>query len=225
MTPDISFAVIFDMDGTLMDNNPYHLLAWKSFCKKLGRELTNEDYYQHISGRINLDIMQYLLGTSLSKKKARDLSDQKEQLYRELYLPHIAPIAGLMDLLEDLKKAGIKTGIASSAQPVNIAFAMEGLGLHRFFDVLVDSTHIKKGKPDPEIFLTTAGKLGAEATSCLVFEDSISGIRGAKGAGMRAIGLTTTHSANELQSAGADYCVADYSQLTVLSLQKRSRYR
>ncbi|HVB02951.1 MAG TPA: HAD family phosphatase [Chitinophagaceae bacterium] len=215
------FAVIFDMDGTMMDNNPFHLLAWKQFCRDTGRDLSVEEYQQKISGRVNKDILRYLSNSQLTDEKIQELSDRKEQIYRELYLPHIAPLKGFLSLIKELKTARIKMGIATSAQPVNIEFAMNLLELHPYFDVLVDSTFVKKGKPDPEIFLTTAKLLGETAGSCLVFEDSLSGIRGARAAEMRTIGVTTTHPEEELFAAGADFCIPDYVNVTLSVLQNK----
>lgn len=213
-------AVIFDMDGTLMDNNPYHLLAWKEFCREAGRELSDTEYRQHISGRVNRDILSYLSGKNLPEGNWQEGADRKEQLYRTLYLPHMTPLNGLMLFLSELAEAGIKTGIATSAQPVNIKFAMDQLSLYPFFTVIVDSTGVKRGKPDPEIFLATSRLLGEKPADCLVFEDSLSGIRGARAAGMRAIGLTTTHTSGELILSGADFCFPDYEGLSLSFLQK-----
>jgi beta-phosphoglucomutase len=211
--PD-SFAVIFDMDGTLMDNNPWHFEAWRCFCGKIGRDLDKSEYQMNISGKLNRDILQYLLGSQISPEDAIAFGEQKETLYRQLYTPHIKPLNGLLTLLEDLRKNRIPSGIATSALPENIRFAMDFLELTSFFDIIVDQTWIKKGKPDPEIFLLAANALQTPPAACLVFEDSISGIRGAVAAGMHPLGITTSCSPDQLVNAGAERCLADYEGLT-----------
>src|SRR5436305_10864999 len=115
-------AVIFDLDGTLIDNNPYHIEAWKAFYDKIGKPFSKEEYTQHINGRINRDIFNYVFNTTLTPDEIKSYSDEKEAMYRELYKPHIKPINGLLDFLNELEKAGITKAIATSGLTTNINF-------------------------------------------------------------------------------------------------------
>lgn len=213
------WAVIFDMDGTMLDNNPYHLKAWQAFCKKYGITLTEEEYKNQLSGRSSSDTMQFLFQKPLSEAEISLLRNEKEQLYRRLVQPHIRPIKGLPALLASLQAEGIKMAIASSATPVNLRFALGKLQLEPYFTAIVDSTMVSKGKPDPEIFLMAAKKLQISPHRCIVFEDSITGIRGAKAAGMKVIAITTAHIPEELKEA--DGVIEDYTRVSVGGLQKK----
>jgi len=215
MSQGSAIGVIFDMDGTLMDNNPFHFQAWKIFCAGIGKELSLEEYQHQVSGKINLEILRYLFGSQLSRDQAHALGARKEALYRETYLPHSRPLPGLMELLQLLRENQVPTAIATSALPDNIRFAMDLLGLDPYFDQIVDQTAVRRGKPDPEIFLTAARLLGLAPDRCAVFEDSLSGIRGAVAAGMPAVGITTSLSAAALRSAGATLCLENYEGLTL----------
>jgi beta-phosphoglucomutase len=200
-----SKAVIFDLDGTMLDNNPYHLKAFKKYLQKNNREMSDEEYNRSINGRTNKDVMEYIYQKKLSEEELLPFVQEKESLYRELYKDDIAPVKGLMELLR------LPMGIATSGIQVNIDFMFDNVPVKKYFKAVVNSSHIKKGKPDPEIFLKTAGALHVVAAECLVFEDSIVGITAAKAAGMKVIAIATTHKKEEL--AIADMIIDDYTQL------------
>ncbi|MBA4165984.1 MAG: HAD family phosphatase [Chitinophagaceae bacterium] len=206
-----SKAVIFDLDGTMLDNNPYHLRAFKKYLQKIEREISDEEYNSRINGRTNRDVMEYLYQKKLSDEELMPFVEEKEGLYRELYKNDIAPVKGLPELLEILYKNDIPMGIATSGIQPNIDFMFDNIAIRKYFRSVVNSSHIKKGKPDPEIFLKTAGTLHVDASACLVFEDSIVGITSAKAAGMKVIALATTHRKEEL--AIADMIIDDYTEL------------
>jgi len=206
-----SKAVIFDLDGTMLDNNPYHLKAFKKYLQKNNREMSDEEYNRNINGRTNKDVMEYIYQKKLSEEELLHFVQEKESLYRELYKDDIAPVKGLMELLRLLDKNNIPMGIATSGIQVNIDFMFVNVPVKKYFKTVVNSSHIKKGKPDPEIFLKTADALHVVAAECLVFEDSIVGITAAKAAGMKVIAIATTHQKEEL--AIADMIIDDYTQL------------
>lgn len=207
-------AIIFDLDGTLLDNNHYHFLAWQEFYKNQGLELTH-DYYKHeMSGKTNKDLFDRLFNTQLTAEESAAHAAVKESLYRQLYEPHITPIAGLIDFLDSVKAAGIPMAVATSGIPVNIAFMFDKLPVLRsYFETVVDFTAITHGKPHPEIYLTAAQRLGVDPTQCVAFEDAWAGIQSAKAAGMKVVALTTTHPAEELGIA--DYIIHDYTNITL----------
>ncbi len=206
-----SRAVIFDLDGTLLDNNAFHLESWKQYLRQINREMSDEEYNEKINGRTNRDVVKYLYGENLSEDEIWKYTMEKEALYRELYKPHIAPVAGLMDLLKKLDKLQVPMAIATSGVQVNIDFMFEHVPIKKFFRKVVDSSYITRGKPDPEIFLKAAEFLQTPPSECLVFEDAVVGVKAAKAAGMKVVAVLTTHSSDEL--SGSDLIVQDYREL------------
>ena len=202
-------AAIFDLDGTLIDNNEYHLKTWMKYIEKMGRNISEEEYNANINGRTNKDAIKYLYGENLSDEEIVKHSLEKEALYREIYLPFIKPVSGLIELLEYLKDKNIPMGIATSGIQPNIDFMFEHLPIRKYFSVIVNSAHITKGKPDPEIYFKTASLMNVPAKNCLVFEDAVVGIQSAKAAGMKVIALATTHPKGELVQA--DVVVDDFN--------------
>jgi len=190
-------AVLFDMDGVIVDNMLWHLKAWKIFYEKYSIPFSTEDFKQQF-GRTNKQILCHLFNRQVNDDEAQRLGEEKEKIYRDIYTPHIKPAAGLIEFLQALKSNGIKTAVATSAPPENASFVLDNLQLHTYFDAVVDATHITKGKPDPEVFLKSAQALGASPDQCIVFEDSLAGIKAGNNALMKVIGITTTHLANEL---------------------------
>ena len=211
-------AVIFDMDGTLVDNNPYHVKAWQAFYQKRGRELSLDEYKQNINGRVAKDIFPYIFEREIEPDEIVLLSDEKESLYRELYKPHIKPIDGLVPFLEELQNAGLPMSIATSGLPVNIDFLFEHLVIKKYFQSIIDASQITKGKPNPEIFLKAAQSIPADPLSCVAFEDSVSGIAAAKAAGMKVVALTTMQKRGFIQQA--DLIIDDYTQVNLTMLRE-----
>ena len=209
-------AVIFDLDGTLIDNNSYHIEAWKVFFEKIGRPFSMEEYKTNMNGRINKDIFQYLFGKELSNEEITRLTDEKEALYREYYAPHIKAIPGLPNLLQQIQDDGVPMAIATSGLPVNIAFMFEHVAIEGFFKQVIDATYITNSKPHPEIFLKAAAAVNANPLHCVAFEDSVAGVRSAKAAGMKVVGLTTTHTAEDLHEA--DKIIKDYTDITLTDI-------
>lgn len=188
---------IFDMDGVLVDNSEWHLKAFVEFGKRHGLEITKEGYRKHF-GTTNHMIMNSLFNKKLSDNEIVILADEKETIYREMYRPFIKPVEGLTAFLEYAFIRGIPIALATSAPHENVDFTLDATGLKKYFGILTDSSMVKQGKPDPEIYLLTAEKLGVQPSDCVVFEDSIAGIHSAQKAGMRVIGIATTHNSEEL---------------------------
>jgi beta-phosphoglucomutase len=204
-------AVIFDLDGTLVDNNSYHLESWIKYLKNMNREISGEEYKANVNGRTNKDVIEYIYQRKMEEAEAMVYALEKEAIYRELYKDDIRPVAGLLPFLQKLKDRSIPMAIATSGIQVNIDFMFDNIPMRRYFDVIVNSSHIKNGKPHPEIYLKTAELLHVAPENCLVFEDAVVGINSAKAAGMKVIGVLTTHSAEELSAA--DALVKDYTGL------------
>ena len=206
-------AVIFDLDGTLIDNNSFHLKAWQEFYRKRNRTLTEEEYKKDFYGKTNVDVLAHVFSQPLSPEENDRYTNEKEDLYRQMYEPHIKPIKGLLNLLQQLQDAGIPMAIATSGIKVNIDYMFQHVPIRHYFKEVIYSKDIKKGKPDPEIYFVTAKKLNVLPENCLVFEDSVAGIRSAKAAGMKVVAITTTHTPDELSAA--DKLINNYDEISV----------
>lgn len=206
-------AAIFDMDGVIADTNPYHTIAWREYYQRNGKLLSDEDFVRYVSGNHNRAIVQHLFaGQELTDEESYRLGDEKEALFRELYAPYIVPVPGLPAFLKALKVAGIKTAVGTSAPVENLDFVMEKLGIRDYFDVLLHEKLVSRPKPDPEIYQLAMTKLGVTPAESVIFEDSMTGIRAARAAGARVVGVATTHTTAELAEV-ADFVIQDFTDI------------
>jgi beta-phosphoglucomutase len=203
-------AVIFDLDGVLIDSAEPHHQSWRLLAKELGQDVTAEQFAASF-GRQNRDIIPMLFGPDLDDRVG-ELSARKEELYRELVRGRLPAIPGGAELVGECRRAGLKLAIGSSTPRANIDLALDELGLADCFDVIVSDADVARGKPDPEVFLTAARRLGVPPRDCVVIEDAPSGVQAALAAGMKVVGLTTQHPPERLAQA---HLVVD--QLTGLS--------
>src|SRR5680860_1331713 len=197
-------ALIFDMDGTMVDNMRAHKKAWRKYIAKHGkkiRKISDKDFRKHISGNKNDKIFAYLLGYKPSLEELAKLADEKEALYRKLYKPEISEVLGLTVLVNQLHDADVKLAIATTSPKKNREFILKSLRLENEFDIIVGEEHVIHGKPNPEIYLNTAKQLGVPVNRCLVFEDSPPGVLSAKEAGMKTVAVLTSHTEDELSKA------------------------
>lgn len=211
-----TFAVIFDMDGVIVDNMEYHKKAWDVFLKKYAPGVELEEFSRHF-GKVNKDLLKIVFKKEISARDEACFGEEKETIYREIYTDHIVPISGLVDFLNTLKQNRVKTAVATAAPRVNMDFVFEKTGLRKYFDVLIDASEVMKGKPDPEIYLKASEKLRCPPKHCLVFEDSMPGIQAAQKAGMKVIALATSHPVERLQSA--EWVVKDFTEISFNSIR------
>lgn len=209
-------AVIFDMDGVIVDNNLYHKRAWNEYARKFNISLTEDEFKKHVAGRTNKDILSFFLGRELSDDEVNKYGGEKEELYRELYKPEMKLPEGLLHFLESLKSNGISIALATSAPRENIDFVFDNLHIGHFFDAVVDESQVSRGKPDPEVYLKAAGLLKLSPGQCVVIEDSIPGIMAGAAAGMAVVAITTTHSRDELKHA--DLVIDTFKELDIEKL-------
>lgn len=213
-------AVIFDMDGVIVDTNPHHRIAWRDYYQRYGKTLSDEDFVQYVSGKHNDDILKHLFaGQDLTADEAKRLAHEKEALFRELYQHEITPIEGLIPFLKALKAANMLTAVATSAPVENLDFIMDALGIRTYFDVLLNESMVSHPKPDPEIYQKAMSLLGVEPTESVIFEDSMTGIQAAKAAGATVVGMATTQSPDELWPF-VDDVAQDFTTMTVDRLEK-----
>jgi beta-phosphoglucomutase len=197
----VTTAAIFDLNGTLVDDLEFHFRAWRALGERLGKTL-DDAFLQSINGLKNEDILPMLIGRPVDRAELRALEHEKEEHYRTLYRPHLAPVRGAIALIERMKREGWKLAIASSAPPENRALILESAHFADRFDAVVASEGMP-GKPAPDVFLAAARALDVSPEACIVFEDAAIGVRAAVAARMRVIGITTTVDAATLRAAGA----------------------
>ena len=213
----MAFAVLFDMDGVIVDSNPHHKLAFQAFLKKYNRSLTDDELKTHVYGRTNQEGMPYIFGRTLAAAELAALADEKEALFRKLYRADIRPVAGLVPFLQALKGRRVPMAVGTSAPSANLDFVLDSLDIRSYFDALLDSTFVSRGKPDPEIYLKAAAELGMPPSQCIVIEDSLAGVQAGLDAGAKVVGITTTHTAEEL--ANTHLVIQNFEGLTVDQLE------
>lgn len=190
-------AFIFDMDGTLVDNMRFHTEAWGKMLAENGVEMNPHDFLVKTAGKTNREILPTVFG-AISDERIAELGTRKETLYQELFLPHRKPVKGAIRFLEEAQKLSVKMAVATAAPNVNVEFILDGLNLRKYFQAVTTAADITNGKPNPEIFLKSADKLGVEPQNCLVFEDAVGGFEAAHRAGMKSIGIATVNSVAEI---------------------------
>lgn len=198
---DLNFkpkAIIFDLNGTMIDDMKYHTLAWHSIMNEdLGANLAYETVKNEMYGK-NHEVLERIFGKDrFTADEIKKLSFDKEKRYQETYFPKLELIKGLDDFLEKAKQNGILMAIGSAAIGFNIDFVVDGLKIRSYFDAIVSADNVKISKPDAETFLKSAGKLNVRPADCLVFEDAPKGVESAFNAGMKCIVLLTTHNLDE----------------------------
>lgn len=212
-----AMALIFDMDGTMVDNMMTHHHGWQMTLAHYGLDLTLEEVMATCHGK-NLEIIERLFPGKYTLEERQRISDEKESWYRSIFLPELKLVPGLAELLESAREAGIPMGIGTAAPRQNVDWALDNLGIRSYFQAVIHADDVDKGKPDPEVFFKVADRLGVAYPDCLVFEDSPTGAKTALNAGMKAIILTTTHTEEEF--AGIDSvirCVPDFRGVNILA--------
>lgn len=192
------FALIFDLDGVIADTGEMHEKAWFAYCKKYNLAMTSEMFRNTFFGRSNREIFEILLHRKIDENELGVLADEKESLFRQIANGKLTPTPGLIPFLDEVKRAEIKVCVASSAPKINVEFTLQQTATAKYFERITSAEDVKHSKPDPEIFLLAAQKMGYPPEKCLVFEDSFAGIEAAQRAGMKLIILASTHPLDEL---------------------------
>jgi beta-phosphoglucomutase len=211
-------GAIFDMDGVLVDNARYHIRAWQQLGLELGKNLRDADI-RAVFGQRNREMLAVLIGRTFSEEEIARHTSHKEEIYRGIIAPELVPMPGLMELLAELKMAGVKTAVATSGPKDNVKFVIERLNLAPFFNAIVTGVDVTNSKPAPDIFLLAARRLNLPAERCVVFEDSTAGIEASHRAGSPCIALSTTHTVEELTLSSACRVVRDFTELRASDLQ------
>ncbi|MBC8112311.1 MAG: HAD family phosphatase [Verrucomicrobia bacterium] len=206
------------MDGVIADTNPFHAIAWKQFLEKYQIFPSETDFQDFMYGKSNEFILKHFINPAFTEAAIEQLAFDKESLFRDIYLPHVQPVAGLVAWLEILNANHIITGVATSAPIENMDFILDKLNLRQHMQSLLSGNDVRKHKPDPEIYLKSAENLQVLPENCVVFEDSVSGVSAARNAGMKVVGVLTTYTPEQLPPCHA--YISDYQGLTIDFLEK-----
>jgi HAD superfamily hydrolase (TIGR01509 family) len=215
--PMKKFGVIFDMDGVIVDSNPYHKIALKEFCSAHGYELTDDQLIKRIFGRTNREWITALFG-KIPEDQLLEFTEEKESLYRKLFEHDIKPVKGLLKFLDLLDEHKVARAIGTSAPRSNVDFTLEKTNTAKYFPTILHDTFVTHSKPHPEIYLKSAEALNLPNSQCIVIEDSLSGVEAGLKAGSKVVGITTTHSREEL--AHCALVIDDFEGLTMEMLER-----
>lgn len=194
-----SFAgIIFDMDGTMVDNMMAHHHAWQRKLASLGLEMSLEEVQEKIHG-VNEEILERLFGDRFTPQQRKQIAWEKEAEYRKVFKEQLQLLPGLPEFLDHLHQHGVPMAIGTAAPPENANFVLDELRLRHYFGAVRHSGDVSRGKPDPQVFQLAADGINIPVENCLIFEDSVTGAKAAHNAGSSAVILTTTHEIHEFE--------------------------
>ena len=212
MSTDIQ-AVVFDMDGVLIDSHPTHRAAWHEFFTSLGLQPSTEELSFILDGQTRTEILRHFLG-NLPEKELESYGRRKDEIFRSME-PAICPVRGVMKFIRHLRQSGISIAVATSASEIRTLSTIERLGLSDCFESIITASDVSAGKPDPMVYGLACERLGAAPGKSLAFDDALAGIASALGAGMRCIGVASDGAARRLLRAGAERVISDFVEFTL----------
>jgi len=206
-------ALIFDMDGTMIDSMPWHAKSWVHFTERHGINIEVADLLARTTGRTGIECMRELFQRDMSDAECLALVHEKEDIYRALFGDIFTEVAGFKVFARAAAGSGLKIAVGTAGDRHNIAFAMSRLKMDPLPLAIVGGDEGLTGKPTPAIFLEAARRIAVDPTRCIVFEDAPFGIEAARRGGMRAVAVCSTHSAAELAGPHVIASVRDYNEL------------
>lgn len=210
-------ALLFDMDGVLIESTGVHTAAWEEYLKRHG--IPSAGVMEKMLGKRNDEIVRVLWGPPITEEEVFRHGAEKERLYREKMAPvferHV--VAGVAEFVRAAIGQGIPCALATNAEPANVDFVLDRLGLRECFAAIVDGHQVRRAKPDPEVYITAAARLGVEPRNCVIFEDSPGGLAAARAAGGRVVAVLTTLK----EAPGADFTIRDFRDPPLLSWLSR----
>ena len=208
-------AVIWDLDGVIIDSADEHRRAWQRLAHEEGITMTDADFWATF-GKRNDDIFAQIWG-NLPPERAKELADRKEMYFRELIRESAKPLPGSIELMRELHDAGFAQALASSTPIENIQVISDILGLKRYLSVIISGETVARGKPAPDIFLKAAEELDKDPAACLVIEDAVAGVEAAHAAGMRCIAVAGNRDLPGLRQA--ELMVKDLTEVDLERIQ------
>lgn len=206
-------AVVFDMDGVIVDSHPAHRFAWKQFLRKLGKEVPESELDFIMDGRKREDILVHFLGP-LSAEQLERYGKMKNDLFWQA-ASKVRPVPGAFEFIDRVHKAGITMAVATSASAGRTYPILTRAGLLNSFRAVITGDDVRKGKPDPGIYRLACQRIHCSPEAAVAVEDAASGIRAAKAAGLKCVGIARNGSRDQLAAAGADCVLQDFVDITL----------
>jgi HAD superfamily hydrolase (TIGR01509 family) len=207
---------VFDMDGVLIDSHPVHRRAWRRFLASVGRATTERELDFILDGRKREEILRYFF-PDISPEQIAEYGIRKNEMLREIG-DEMQPVPGVVGFLDELREAGIRMALATSASRHRAEVTLMELGLTGYFSLIVTGDDVDAGKPDPAIYRLAAERLQELPQHLLAVEDAVAGIKSARAASMRCMGVASEEHAYALRAAGADPVIPDFRELSVAEL-------
>ena len=201
------------MDGVICHTNPHHVKAFEVFFDNYKVPYSEEEFEEHMYGKHNGYIMSHFFKRSVVGDELKKLEDEKELIFREIYKDKVETIPHYLKFLNQLKSRNFKTAVATSAPRANLDLIIKALKIEDEMDSMMSSEDVKHHKPDPEVYLKSAERVGVAPSHCIVFEDSFSGVSAALNAGMKVVGVLSTHTKEQLPPC--NFYINDYSEINV----------
>lgn len=217
LSQNIIQSVIFDMDGVVIDSHPAHRRAWQEFLRSLAKEVSDNEMDFILDGRKRPEILRHFLG-EVSQSQLVEYGKRKDFFFQRMSL-EVKPVAGIIDFIAGLRRNGIQLAIATSASETRTHSTLRRLDLIDHFSVVVTGNDVVDSKPDPAIYRLVCQKLHCEARHSVAVEDAESGIRAAKGAGLKCVGVAGSRCEEKLRSAGADHVIGNFVGFSFADLQ------
>jgi beta-phosphoglucomutase len=206
-------AVVFDMDGVLIDSHPAHRAAWREFLRLMGREVSELELAFILDGRKRAEILRHFLG-DLDDRELQDYGRRKDEIFRGMER-QIAPVRGVLDFITELNRHGIRMAVATSASEIRTFSTIERMGLGGCFEAVITASDVLAGKPDPAVYRLACMRMGIPPYAALAFDDASAGIEAAKSAGMRCIGVASNGLSASLLQSGAEKVIPHFEGLAL----------
>jgi HAD superfamily hydrolase (TIGR01509 family) len=206
-------AVVFDMDGVLIDSHPAHQAAWREFLHSLGKDVCDQELEFILEGHTRAEILCHFLGP-LTADEVEHYGRRKDQLFRA-HENQIVPISGVCDFLRKLSLQGLPAALATSASEIRTVSTIERMGLAELFEAVITAGDVEKGKPHPAVYQLACERLNVQPQHTVAFDDAPAGIQSAKSAGLRCIGVSSNGLIPKLLNAGAEAVIRDFAGLTI----------
>jgi len=210
-------AVVFDMDGVLIDSHPAHLSAWKAFLRSMGKELSDDELSFILEGRTRNEILRHFLG-NLEDSELQEYGKRKDEIFRATE-HQIQAVPGVIDFLRALNRNGVVSAVATSASEIRTVSTIERMGLAEHFEAIITASDVAAGKPHPTVYRLACERLTVAPARALAFDDAPAGIQSAKLAGLRCIGVSSNGLAPQLLETGAEKVIPDFVGLSLEALQ------
>jgi beta-phosphoglucomutase len=206
-------AVVFDMDGVLIDSHPAHHAAWRKFFQSLGADISDQELSFILDGRTRNEILRHFLG-DLPEAELQRYGHCKDEVFRSMEA-RIEPLPGVVQFLGELRRSGAAMAIATSASEIRTFSTIERLGLAEYFEAIITASDVAAGKPNPAVYRLACECLNVSPALSLAFDDASAGVVSARAAGMRCIGVASNGLSQRLMDAGAEAVIEDFRGMSL----------